>query len=198
MSGDVKGVYLSKDQWHKIRRLLDQPLGEISGQMGGTGPGIITNWLKLVTDLTTYDEDTGDPVETDGYTYIYEAVWTYYDPVEQDWRDATDGWVKVVGQNDEQLSVNWRYYCCYWGYDGDVADNSTTPEGHFALDEDGNEVAPIWMPIFPTHCQATVKCDTTGPRTVYGQLPTFYESSGCTGETDEHFVNHEDDGGGGE
>jgi len=189
------GYYLTAETWDKLRLILDSlSLSNLRTEPSFAGEqGPLASWIKVTDDLTTYDEDTGDPVETDGYTYIYKGVMTWYDPVEQDWTDETDV-VKVVGPNDEQLSTSHRYYCTCWGEDGTVDSISASVEPtEFPQDEDENDVATIWMPVFPTHCQAVVKCDQDGPRTVYMQLPTEYEGSGCTGETDEHFVNHEDD-----
>lgn len=192
------GVYLTNETWDKVKLLLDSVvLNHTKNDAGGAATfNQLIGWIKVTDDLTTYDETTDDPVETDGYTYIYKGVMTYYDPVAQDWNDDTDV-IKVVGPNDEELTVNWRYSCCCWGEDGTVSSISTPVDpGNFPKDEDGNDVATIWMPLFPTHCQAVVKCDQDGPRTVYMQLPTEYESSGCTGQTDESFVNAESGGDG--
>lgn len=187
------GVYLTTDTWEKVRRVIDS-LAIAHSRSEGSGeapPNLLNGWIKTTADLTTYDETTGEPVETDGYTYVYKGVMTWYDPVAQDWTDETQV-VKVVGPNDEELSVSWRYYCVCWGEDGTVNSiSATVADSSYAQDSDMNDVATIWMPVYPTHCQAAVKCDQDGPRTVYMQLPTEYETSTCTGETDEEFVSSE-------
>jgi hypothetical protein len=175
---EIKGAYLTRETWARIRLLLDHSLGTFTGQMDGGHGNQIVGWIKITDDDTTYDEDD-NPVETDGYTFVYLGKYTYYDPVAQDWAEEGDK-VKVVGPNDEELSVGWRYFCTHWGWDGDVADNSTTPSGDFPLDEDGNPVAPIWMPINPTHCQPICVTEDGEQHTKYAQLPTLRDNSDCS------------------
>lgn len=195
---NVKGVYLSRDQWTQLRQLLDSHLyGTIGAQMDGENTGPVEGWIYIDTDLTTYDDD-GEVVTMNDYDYIYLGYWTWWDAKEKEWDVATDA-VKVIGPYGEKLDTGKQYWCVYTGMDGDVADNNidlpeadpeATPPitGFFPLDVDGVEVAPVWMAQNPTHCQPMVKCDQNGPRTVYMQMPTEYEASTCSGTTDEEFV----------
>lgn len=181
------GVYLTEETWSKVQLIIDSlAISHLRTEPSFEAPpNPVSNWLKVDTDLTTYDETTGDVVETNGYFYVYKGFVSLYDPLENDW-DEDDQPVYIVGPNNEELSVGWRYYCTCWGENGTVASiNTPVDPGDFPQDSDMNDVATVWMPLIASHCQKTVICDQDGPRTMYAQLPTLYANNDCTGETEE-------------
>jgi hypothetical protein len=163
MTRDTLGVYLSRQQWNDIRRLIDQPLGGSFGTGDGDNGSPFVGWIHVTADITA----TSGPW---AHARRYSGVATWWDEENQQWVDDT-GVVKVKHPTGGILYTDQRYFCSAAQWRGTVASTgSALADTDFGVDANGNDVYLLFVVVNPPELEATIAAagiDSCG-ETIYG------------------------------